>query len=110
MRKPTGTEITIGLYIIAVALAAWFGWTQRARAQLIGPHNDLYAFCYPTYSPSCTRWARPMLKDVCEETVREYGAKEAWCEKLSPAETVAYLGTLDPATRAKTIKAWEEGR
>ena len=54
-----------------------------------------------------------MLKDVCEETVRDVWREiEAfWCEKLSPAETRdAYLGTLDPATRDKTIKAWKEGR
>lgn len=71
----------------------------------------LFAFCDAEQSDPCDT-LHLMVRDVCAETIRELtdGSARFTCERVSFAERDAYLDTLEPKIRAKTIDAWKDGR
>jgi len=105
MRLPSPLEIVGLLWVIAIALAALVG---LARAE---PAGSLYAFCDSDWPEICDQKAL-MLKDVCEETVREWtdGSDRFSCAVVDDATRDAYLSTLEPRIREKTLRAWRDGR
>jgi len=73
--------------------------------------GDLYSFCDSDWKEVCDQDVL-MLKDVCEETVREWtdGSDRFSCAVVDDATRDAYLDTLEPEIRENTFEAWREGR
>ena len=95
--------------LIAIAmLAAYVAAIIFAHAE---PTGDLYAFCDAEWATQCDERAL-MLRGVCEDTLREWtdGSSRFWCFRVDGATRDAYLRTVEPRVREKTIEAWREGR
>jgi len=95
-------------FLAIAMLAAYLAAIAFAHAE---PAGDLYAFCDATWETQCNERAL-MLKDVCEETLREWtdGSPRFWCFRVPDAARDAYLRTVEPKVREKTFEAWREGR
>ena len=97
--------------LVAATLIAIYPSAIFATQAHSEPAGDLYAFCDSTWATQCNKRAL-MLKDVCEETLREWtdGSPRFWCFRVPDAARDAYLRTVDPQVREKTFEAWREGR
>jgi hypothetical protein len=74
-------------------------------------NGGLYALCDAEGSAPCNTLAL-MLKDVCEDTVRTYGdgSDRFSCAVVDDATRDAYMRSVNPDVRERTVQAWREGR
>ena len=124
--------------ILAIILLAAFAWAILARETRAGEPDvpawgkayhtcgtfgatdddcdppksgSLYAFCDTDWPEVCNQKVL-MLKDACEQTVELYGGGDPRfsCAVVDDATRDAYLETLDPDMRERTVEAWAAGR
>ena len=109
MSSPSTLEILI-LIAAALIVLGLVGMANGGAAE-DEIRGDLYAFCDTDWAEICDQKAL-MLKDVCEETVREWtdGSDRFSCAVVDDATRDAYLSTLEPRIREKTLRAWRDGR
>jgi hypothetical protein len=109
MSSPSTLEILI---LIAAALIV-FGLVGMANGGAAEDEirGDLYAFCDTDWAEICDQKAL-MLKDVCEETVREWtdGSDRFSCAVVDDSTRNVYMSTVDRDVYERTIEAWIAGR